>query len=99
MPEYESSHYGIEHWISFLVVGIMAAFFVGYLKRGRGFGWLGNVIVGVLGATIGPFLYSFVPERFDVLSSLPSISLGDLIIAMIGAFVMLFLVRFVKDSE
>ncbi len=89
----------VEHWVSFIAVGMMAAFFVGYIRKRRGFGWVGNLVIGVIGAVLGPFVLSFVPDQYDVLSRLPSISLGDLVKAMIGAFVLLALLGFIKERE
>ena len=93
------SDFRVEHWVSFIAVGMMAAFFVGYIKRRRGFGWGGNLVIGVIGAVLGPFLLNILPNRYDVLGRLPSISLGDLVKAMIGALVLLVLLGFIKERE
>ncbi len=94
MPDFQTGD-----WVSFVIVGVMAAFFVGYIMRGRGFGWFGNLLIGVIGALLGPFLYGFLPTQFKKLDSLPSINLGQLLIAMIGAFVFLLLVSAIKKRK
>jgi uncharacterized membrane protein YeaQ/YmgE (transglycosylase-associated protein family) len=40
-----------------ILIGIAAGFLAGKLTKGSGFGWLGNLIVGALGALIGSFLF------------------------------------------
>ena len=99
MSDFRMPDFRVEHWVTFLVVGMMAAFFVGYIRRRHGYGWLGNLVIGVIGALLGPFICNFIPDRYDVLGGLPSISLGDLVKAMIGAFVLLLLVSFIKERK
>jgi uncharacterized membrane protein YeaQ/YmgE (transglycosylase-associated protein family) len=70
-----------------IVVGFVAGWMAGFLTRGSGFGPIGDVIVGWLGALIGHWLL----PRLHV-------HLGDGIIAMImnaliGAIVLLLIVR------
>jgi hypothetical protein len=43
--------------ISWLIVGIVAGWAAGHLARGRGFGILGNMVVGIVGAAIGGFVF------------------------------------------
>jgi uncharacterized membrane protein YeaQ/YmgE (transglycosylase-associated protein family) len=71
--------------ILWLVVGAIAGWIAGELMRGRGFGLLGNIIVGIIGAVIGGFLFS-------ALGIAPGFGLvGSLITAIIGAVVLLFI--------
>ena len=42
--------------IMFLVIGAVAGWLAGLLMKGRGFGLIGNIIVGIIGAFIGGFL-------------------------------------------
>lgn len=51
-------------FIWFLLIGILSGWIAGELTRGSGFGLMGNLIVGVLGALVGGFL-------FDVLGVSP----------------------------
>ena len=43
--------------ISFLIVGLLAGWIAGQLTRGSGFGLLGNLLVGVIGAFVGGVLF------------------------------------------
>jgi len=61
------------------------------MKRG-GFGVLGDIVVGVIGALLGGFLF----RTFGV--SAGGGLLGSLIVATIGAIVLLFVLRLVKKA-
>lgn len=68
-------------------VGVIAAWLAGRFMRGNGFGLLGNVIAGVLGAVAGGFLLGVA--GVDLGMGLA----GHLIVAFIGATIVLFLVH------
>ncbi|MFN8458075.1 MAG: GlsB/YeaQ/YmgE family stress response membrane protein [Anaerolineae bacterium] len=79
-------------FILWLVVGAVAGWIAGELMRGRGFGLIGNIIVGIIGAVIGGLL-------FGALGIGPGMGLlGSLITAIVGAVVLLFIISFVQRS-
>jgi len=86
-------------WVSFLVMGTMSAFIIGYIMRRRGFGLIGNVIVGILGALLAPFLYRLLPQDYLRLNQLPCVSLGDMVQAMVGAFLLLLTASFIRKRK
>lgn len=43
-------------FIWFAIIGIIAGWLAGQIMKGRGFGLLGNLVVGVIGAVIGGWL-------------------------------------------
>ncbi|MBZ2171040.1 GlsB/YeaQ/YmgE family stress response membrane protein [Cupidesulfovibrio sp. SRB-5] len=57
--------------------------------QGRGFGFLGNMAVGVVGAVLGGFLFRMVGVHGGGM-------MGSLVTAVVGAIVLLFLVSLVK---
>ncbi len=73
--------------IYFLLIGLVAGWIAGLVMKGRGFGLLGNLLVGVLGAIIGGWLFGGLIGGGLV---------GSLIVAVIGALLLLFLVGLVK---
>jgi uncharacterized membrane protein YeaQ/YmgE (transglycosylase-associated protein family) len=78
--------------IWFLIIGAIAGWLAGLLMKGRGFGILGDIIVGIVGAVLGGWL-------FGVLGISAGGGLaGSLIVAFIGAVVLLFLVRLIKRA-
>lgn len=70
----------------FLIIGAMAGWIAGELVRGDGFGFAGNLVVGIIGALIGGLL-------FDALGINAYGLLGSLAMATIGAMVLLFLLN------
>ncbi len=81
----------MENWLWFTLIGLAAGFLAGLVVKGHGFGIVGNLIVGVVGALLGGFLFNLVG-----LSATGR--LGQLICALVGAIVLLFLLRFVKSK-
>ncbi len=79
-------------FIWFILIGLAAGWLAGQLMRGGGFGLVGDIVVGVIGALIGGFLFS----TFGV--STGGGLLGSLIVATIGAVVLLFLLRLIKSA-
>jgi uncharacterized membrane protein YeaQ/YmgE (transglycosylase-associated protein family) len=71
----------------FIVVGLVAGWLAGQFMRGGGYGLVGNIIVGVLGAVVGGFLFKSLG------ASMGGGLLGSIIVATIGAVVMLLVVR------
>jgi uncharacterized membrane protein YeaQ/YmgE (transglycosylase-associated protein family) len=74
----------------FILIGLAAGWLAGQLRRGRGFGLLGNLVIGVVGALIGGLL-------FDLVGLESTNIIGSLITATIGAIVLLFLVDWIKS--
>lgn len=73
----------------FLLIGIAAGWIAGKIMKGKGFGLLGNLIIGVIGALVGGFLFDIIGlEAYGLLASL--------VMATAGAVVLLFLLGFVK---
>jgi uncharacterized membrane protein YeaQ/YmgE (transglycosylase-associated protein family) len=78
-------------WFYLLLVGLIAGWVAGKLMKGRGFGLVGNLVVGVLGALVGGFLFhalGFAAYGFA----------ASLIMAVVGSMVLLVLVGFIKKA-
>jgi uncharacterized membrane protein YeaQ/YmgE (transglycosylase-associated protein family) len=76
-------------FVWFLLIGLAAGWLAGLLMKGGGFGVVGNMIIGCIGALLGGFLFSMVGLAAYGL-------IGALITATVGAVVLLFLLRLVK---
>ena len=73
-----------------LLIGAVAGWLAGTLMKGRGFGVLGNIVVGILGAFVGGFV-------FDALGiSIAAGIVGSIFTATIGAAVLLFVIGLLK---
>jgi uncharacterized membrane protein YeaQ/YmgE (transglycosylase-associated protein family) len=73
----------------FILIGLAAGFLAGAVMKGHGFGLLGNLIVGVIGALLGGFLLGLLGIYTGGL-------IGNLISAFVGAVVLLALIGFIK---
>jgi len=72
--------------ISFIVIGLAAGWLAGRIMRGAGFGFWGNVGVGVVGALIGGIV-------FRIVGLAPYHFVGQIIAATVGAIILLLIVR------
>ncbi|HEV8195699.1 MAG TPA: GlsB/YeaQ/YmgE family stress response membrane protein [Gemmatimonadales bacterium] len=75
----------------FLCIGIVAGWLAGKIMRGGGFGLLGDMIVGVIGAFLGSWLFG----RLGIVTWGLA---GTLITALVGAMVLIFLIRLLKRA-
>jgi uncharacterized membrane protein YeaQ/YmgE (transglycosylase-associated protein family) len=81
-----------EHLLIFLAFGILAGFLAGHIWKGSGFGLLGDLIVGVIGSFVGVWV-------FGLLHISSSGILALLIAAIVGALILLYLLRLVKHHR
>jgi len=73
-----------------LLVGLVAGWLAGQIVRGRGFGLVGDLVVGVVGAFIGSWL-------FGALGIFIGMGLiGAIISATIGAVILVAIIRLVR---
>ncbi len=72
-----------------LLIGAVAGFLAGKIVKGHGFGAVGNIIVGIVGALIFGFLFG----NFNLLSS-PI--LNEVAGGTIGATILLLVIGFFK---
>jgi uncharacterized membrane protein YeaQ/YmgE (transglycosylase-associated protein family) len=78
-------------WFTFLIVGLIAGW-IAEKVMSRNHGLLTNLIVGVIGAYLGAFLFSLVGFETGGF-------LGALIVATIGAIVLLAIVGWVRGRR
>jgi uncharacterized membrane protein YeaQ/YmgE (transglycosylase-associated protein family) len=80
------------NFILFLIIGALAGWLAGQIMKGRGFGVIGNILVGVVGAFIGGFL-------FRVLGFAAFGLIAQLIMATIGAIILLWIAGYVRKKN
>lgn len=83
--------YGIPSLIWFLIIGLIAGFLASQVMGRRRMGFLGYLVVGVIGALVGGFLFG----TLNVHLGLP-LFWGQLIVAFVGSIILLFLLRLVR---
>ena len=76
--------------IIMLIVGAVAGWLAGQIIAGGGFGLVGNIIVGIVGAIVAGFL---LPGIIPI----PGI-IGEIVSATIGALILLFVIGLVKRA-
>jgi uncharacterized membrane protein YeaQ/YmgE (transglycosylase-associated protein family) len=80
------------NFLWYVLIGLCAGWLAGQVVKGGGFGIVGDIVVGVVGAVLGGYLFSL----FGV--STGGGLIGSLIVATIGAIVLLFGIRLVKSA-
>ncbi|GAB1401101.1 GlsB/YeaQ/YmgE family stress response membrane protein [Elusimicrobiota bacterium] len=76
-------------FIWFIFIGLVAGWLAGVIVKGGGFGLLGDIVVGVIGAVLGGFLFRF----FGVY--IGGGMFGAVLVATIGAIAFIFILRFI----
>ena len=75
-----------------ILIGMIAGWLAGQFMTGKGYGVIGDIIIGVIGALIGGILF----EKAGVFAG--SSLVGSLIVATTGAIVFLYGVRVFKKA-
>ena len=83
---------GIESIFLIFIIGAIAGWLAGKIVKGFGFGLLGNIVVGIVGAFIAGLMFPVIGLGFG------SGILGGIIHATLGAVILLFLIRLVKRA-
>ncbi|HAH55863.1 MAG TPA: GlsB/YeaQ/YmgE family stress response membrane protein [Flavobacterium sp.] len=76
-------------FLYFLLIGAISGWLGGQLWKGSGFGLFGNIIVGIIGSVFGGWLASKLGLGGGGL-------LWQIIVAAVGAWILLFLISLVK---
>ena len=76
----------------FLLIGLIAGWLAGLLVKGGGFGIVGDMVMGVLGAFLGGLLFNSLGL------SAGGGMLGFIIVATIGAIVLILLLRLIRRA-
>jgi uncharacterized membrane protein YeaQ/YmgE (transglycosylase-associated protein family) len=83
--------------IGWLVIGAIAGVIAGMVMKGGGYGLVGDIIVGLVGALIGGFLAALL--GLGGLNANDPISWGSLIIAVIGAIILIAILRMMSGNK
>lgn len=75
--------------LAWLVVGLIAGWLAGQVMKGGGYGLVGDIVVGVVGALLGGFLAGQIFGG-DYLSG---INITSIVVAFLGAIVLIAVLR------
>ena len=75
--------------IGWIVLGLIAGWLAGQFMRGSGYGIIGDIVLGILGALVGGWLTSALLGR-DMVNGF---NIESLIVAVLGAIVLIAISR------
>lgn len=78
---------------SWIIVGLIAGWLAGKVMKGSGFGLGGDIIIGIIGALVGGWLADVL---LGINHALSGFNLTTIIVAFVGAVVVLFVLRLLK---
>lgn len=79
-------------WLWWIIIGIAAGWIAGQVMKGSGYGLLGDLIIGAIGGWIGGYV-------FGLLNIKSSGIWGALITAVIGAILLIAVVRAIRGGR
>ena len=77
--------------IWFLLIGLAAGWLGGKVMRGKGYGLIGDLVIGVVGAFLGAWIFGLLHISAGGL-------IGLLVTAFVGAVVLIWLLRLMKRA-
>jgi uncharacterized membrane protein YeaQ/YmgE (transglycosylase-associated protein family) len=82
-----------ESLLVILVVGLIAGWLAGKIMRGTGYGIIGDIIIGIIGAFIGMWLWGLLR-----LPMIGNVWVDRIVISTVGAIVLLFVLGLIRRA-
>jgi uncharacterized membrane protein YeaQ/YmgE (transglycosylase-associated protein family) len=79
--------------LSWILVGLIAGWLAGKVMKGSGFGLLGDILIGVVGALVGGWLTGSV---LGLNVGITGFNLTTIVVAFIGALIVLYVLRLLR---
>ena len=76
--------------LAWIVVGLVAGWLASQVMRAGGYGLIGDIIVGAVGAVIGGFLAGTL---FNIPDAVNGINVTSILVAFIGAVILIAILR------
>ena len=76
------------HWITWIILGLIAGFIASKIVNKQGTGILMDVVIGIVGAVVG----GFIGDKLG-LGGLEGFSLWSILLSVIGAIIVLLVYR------
>jgi uncharacterized membrane protein YeaQ/YmgE (transglycosylase-associated protein family) len=80
--------------LSWIVLGLIAGWLAGVLVKGSGYGVVGDIVLGILGALVGGAITSVLMGV-----NVTGFNLTSLLVAVLGAIVVIFIARLVSSRR
>jgi uncharacterized membrane protein YeaQ/YmgE (transglycosylase-associated protein family) len=72
-------------WIGWIIIGLLAGWIAGTVTRGRGFGCLVDVVLGLIGAVIGGWIFTRLGiTTFGFIGSLAAATVGAVLLVAVA---------------
>jgi len=79
--------------LTWIIVGLVAGLLASFVMGGTGYGLIGDIIIGIIGAFVGSWIFRALG------TGVPFHGLGGVIfVAFIGAVVLLFVLRLIRGA-
>jgi uncharacterized membrane protein YeaQ/YmgE (transglycosylase-associated protein family) len=75
-----------------ILVGLIAGFLAGQITRGSGYGLLMDILLGIAGSVVGRFLFGLIGIQATGF-------IGSILLALVGAEILIWLGRFLKSRR
>jgi len=75
-----------------LIIGALSGWLAGVIRQGYGFGLWGNIVIGIIGAYLGSWLFDQIGVRIG------SGTVSQIATSVIGALVLLFLIELIRKK-
>lgn len=72
-----------------MIIGGAAGWLAGQVMKGSGYGFIGNILLGIVGGIVGGFLFKLIGLRADGI-------LGSVLMAAVGAALLVWVVQKIK---
>jgi uncharacterized membrane protein YeaQ/YmgE (transglycosylase-associated protein family) len=79
------------YFIWWILVGLVAGFLAGKIMKGSGYGAIGDIVIGILGAVVGGWVMSHFGAGSGGF-------IYTVLVATLGAVILVFLFRLVKKA-
>jgi len=76
----------MEHLGLWLLIGLIAGWLAGVVMKGGGYGLVGDIVVGIVGAVIGGFVFNLLGIGAYGL-------IGSIVVAFVGAVLLIAVAR------
>jgi len=96
-----ATDYSLNPWIALPVYGLLAGTLIASFGKGKGFGVIGNIIVGMVGALLGAGVYELISGSESLNFPLGEFTLdfNQLVLAILGALLFLVIVSFLGKRK
>ena len=80
-------------FLVWIILGLVSGFIASKIVNKQGEGWLGDIILGIIGAVVGGWLFGLLGAR-----GVSGLNLYSVVVSIIGAVVVLFAYHAIRRS-